>query len=159
MTNSLLEFDDNADDDAGVAYGHVQKLISSGQSESLTALDKHWSKVQGKHKDLAKADRLVACRTPDGTLWRYTYDCLGRRTAKHRMAADGLTTVHSVYFTWDGTRLVEETDTSNGTTLTWDYDGRRPLLHSSAAAPSTPGPNPSPTHASSPLSPTDRLPQ
>ncbi|MEU0276828.1 DUF6531 domain-containing protein, partial [Streptomyces sp. NPDC006307] len=27
---------------------------------SLTALDKHWSKVQGKHQDLAKAARLVA---------------------------------------------------------------------------------------------------
>ncbi|WP_327190863.1 DUF6531 domain-containing protein [Streptomyces xinghaiensis] len=72
-------------------------------------------------------NRLVSCRTPDGTLWRYTYDCLGRRTAKHKMAADDRTAVHSVYFSWDGTRLVEETDTSNSVTLTWDYDGHRPL--------------------------------
>ncbi|MEU1216820.1 hypothetical protein ABZ424_31380 [Streptomyces sp. NPDC005790] len=34
--------------------------MATGQSESLTALDRHWSKVQGKHKDLAKAGRLVA---------------------------------------------------------------------------------------------------
>nr|WP_267807994.1 hypothetical protein [Streptomyces tirandamycinicus]MCY0984180.1 hypothetical protein [Streptomyces tirandamycinicus] len=54
MADSLREFAD----DAGTAYGHIQMLLSSGQSESLTALDKHWSKVQGKHKDLAKAARL-----------------------------------------------------------------------------------------------------
>ncbi|MEJ8636444.1 DUF6531 domain-containing protein [Streptomyces sp. MS2.AVA.5] len=71
--------------------------------------------------------RLVACRTPDGALWRYTYDPLGRRTAKHRMSEDGSTVVHSVLFTWDGTRLVEQTDTANDTTHTWDYNGRVPL--------------------------------
>ncbi|MFC7963113.1 RHS repeat-associated core domain-containing protein [Streptomyces cinereoruber] len=71
--------------------------------------------------------RLVACRTPDGALWRYTYDPLGRRTAKHRMSEDGATVLHSVLFTWDGTRLVEQTDTANDITLTWDYDGRVPL--------------------------------
>ncbi|MFE5512398.1 DUF6531 domain-containing protein [Streptomyces sp. NPDC056529] len=71
--------------------------------------------------------RLVACRTPDGALWRYAYDPLGRRTAKHRMSEDGGTVLHSVLFTWDGTRLVEQTDTANDTTLTWDYDGRVPL--------------------------------
>ncbi|URM89986.1 hypothetical protein LUW75_08310 [Streptomyces sp. MRC013] len=60
MADSLREFADDAEDDAGVAYGHVQVLLSSGQSESLTALDQHWAKVQGKHKDMAKAARLVA---------------------------------------------------------------------------------------------------
>jgi dTDP-glucose pyrophosphorylase len=60
MADALREFADDADDDAGVAYEHIQKLLASGQSESLTALDEHWSKVQGKHKDLAKAARLVA---------------------------------------------------------------------------------------------------
>ncbi|MFJ3164386.1 RHS repeat-associated core domain-containing protein [Streptomyces kanasensis] len=71
-------------------------------------------------------DRLLACRTPDGTLWRYDYDPLGRRTAKHRLAQDG-TVAHSVHFTWDGTTLVEQTDTAHHTTLTWEYDGRTPL--------------------------------
>ncbi|WP_411073077.1 RHS repeat-associated core domain-containing protein [Streptomyces sp. cmx-4-25] len=56
MADSLREFAD----DAGVAYAHVQKLLSTGRSESLSALDRHWSKVQSKHKDLAKAARVVA---------------------------------------------------------------------------------------------------
>jgi RHS repeat-associated protein len=60
MADALREFAEDADEDAGVAYEHVQKLLSSGQSESLSALDEHWSKVQGKHKDLAKAARIVA---------------------------------------------------------------------------------------------------
>ncbi|WP_405603670.1 DUF6531 domain-containing protein [Streptomyces sp. NBC_01410] len=71
--------------------------------------------------------RLVGCRTPDGSLWKYAYDPLGRRTAKHRIADDGSTVLHSVHFTWDGTRLAEQTDTVNDTTLTWEYDGRVPL--------------------------------
>ncbi|MEU9858886.1 RHS repeat-associated core domain-containing protein [Streptomyces sp. NPDC047974] len=60
MADALREFAEDADEDAGAAYGHVQKLLSSGRSESLSALDEHWSKVQGKHKDLAKAARVVA---------------------------------------------------------------------------------------------------
>ncbi|MFF8835251.1 DUF6531 domain-containing protein [Streptomyces sp. NPDC015130] len=74
-------------------------------------------------------NRLVACRTPDGVTWRYAYDPLGRRTAKHRMAPDGTTVEQSTYFTWDGTRLAEQTDTATATTLTWEYDAHdhRPL--------------------------------
>ncbi|GAQ57514.1 DUF6531 domain-containing protein [Streptomyces acidiscabies] len=72
-------------------------------------------------------NRLVACTTPDGARWTYTYDPLGRRTAKHRMAEDGHVVAHSVYFTWDGTRLAEQTDTGHQVTTTWDYDGHRPL--------------------------------
>jgi RHS repeat-associated protein len=72
-------------------------------------------------------DRLESCTTPDGTVWRYTYDALGRRTAKHRMAADGVTVASTVRFSWDATRLAEETDTSSGVTLTWDYEGYRPV--------------------------------
>ena len=30
-------------------------------------------------------DQLTAVTTPDGTLWRYTYDALGRRTTQRRM--------------------------------------------------------------------------
>ncbi|MFF5922723.1 DUF6531 domain-containing protein [Streptomyces flavochromogenes] len=74
-------------------------------------------------------NRLVACRTPDGVTWRYAYDPLGRRTAKHRMAPDGTTVERSTYFTWDGTRLAEQTDTDSATTITWEYDAHdhRPL--------------------------------
>ncbi|WP_229917277.1 RHS repeat domain-containing protein, partial [Streptomyces canarius] len=38
-------------------------------------------------------DRLTSVVTPDGTRWRYTYDPLGRRTAKLRLAEDGETAV------------------------------------------------------------------
>ncbi|MFF7747927.1 putative T7SS-secreted protein [Streptomyces sp. NPDC007971] len=76
-------------------------------------------------------DRLTSVTTPDGTRWRYTYDALGRRTAKLRLAADGETVVERIGFTWDGTTLCEQTTTSadlpNPVTLTWDHQGLRPL--------------------------------
>ncbi|MFF7751333.1 putative T7SS-secreted protein [Streptomyces sp. NPDC007971] len=76
-------------------------------------------------------DRLASVTTPDGTRWLYTYDPLGRRTAKLRLATDGETVVERVDFTWDGTTLCEQTTTSadlpNPVTLTWDHQGLRPL--------------------------------
>ncbi|MEW2510465.1 RHS repeat-associated core domain-containing protein [Streptomyces sp. NPDC046870] len=72
-------------------------------------------------------DRLVSCTTPDGTEWRYTYDALGRRTAKHRMRPDGQGVAVTVRFAWEGTQLVEETDTATGVTLTWEYEGPQPM--------------------------------
>ncbi|MFD3643410.1 YwqJ-related putative deaminase [Streptomyces griseus] len=60
MADALREFAEDAEDDGGAAQRHVQQLLLSGKSESLTALDAHWSKVQSKHKDLAKAARLIA---------------------------------------------------------------------------------------------------
>ncbi|MFE8946539.1 polymorphic toxin type 30 domain-containing protein [Streptomyces sp. NPDC007856] len=76
-------------------------------------------------------DRLISVTTPDGTRWRYTYDPLGRRTAKLRLAEDGETVLERVDFAWDGTTLCEQTTTSsslpNPVTLTWDHEGHRPL--------------------------------
>ncbi|MER6025359.1 putative T7SS-secreted protein [Streptomyces sp. NPDC001851] len=76
-------------------------------------------------------DRLTSVVTPDGTRWRYTYDPLGRRTAKLRLAEDGETVLERVDFTWDGTTLCEQTTTSpdlpHPVTLTWDHQGLRPL--------------------------------
>ncbi|MFJ2832699.1 RHS repeat-associated core domain-containing protein [Streptomyces sp. NPDC087263] len=76
-------------------------------------------------------DRLTSVSTPDGTCWRYTYDPLGRRTAKLRLAADGVTVVERVDFTWDGTVLCEQTTTAtsfpNAVTLTWDHQGLAPI--------------------------------
>ncbi|MEU2226354.1 putative T7SS-secreted protein [Streptomyces sp. NPDC018347] len=76
-------------------------------------------------------DRLTSVTTPDGTRWRYTYDPLGRRTAKLRLADDGETVLERVDFTWDGTTLCEQTTTSpalpHPVTLTWDHQGLRPL--------------------------------
>lgn len=63
-------------------------------------------------------DRLTSVTTPDGTVWRYAYDPLGRRISKQ----SALETVH---FTWDGTTLCEQTTAD--VTLTWDHAGLRPL--------------------------------
>ncbi|MET7391497.1 RHS repeat-associated core domain-containing protein, partial [Streptomyces sp. NPDC005529] len=76
-------------------------------------------------------DRLTSVTTPDGTVWRYSYDPLGRRTAKQRMAADGVTVVEQTHFTWDGPTVTEQTsvgpDLPHPVTLTWDHDGLLPL--------------------------------
>ncbi|KPC78362.1 DUF6531 domain-containing protein [Streptomyces sp. NRRL S-4] len=88
MADALREFGDDADDDAYAAYQHIQKLLATGQSESLTALDAHWSKVQGKHKDLAKAARLVA-----GALDRVADIIVARKIAAVAELADLCATV------------------------------------------------------------------
>ncbi|MBV9025670.1 MAG: RHS repeat protein, partial [Streptomycetaceae bacterium] len=64
-------------------------------------------------------DQLVGTVTPDGTRWRYLYDPLGRRIAKQRLD-DGGTVAEEVRFTWDDSRLAEQTS-SDGQTTTWDY--------------------------------------
>ncbi|MDT0342903.1 RHS repeat-associated core domain-containing protein [Streptomyces sp. DSM 44938] len=76
-------------------------------------------------------DRLTSVTTPDGTLWRYRYDPLGRRIAKQRMAPDGTTVLAETHFTWDGSTVTEQTTTApdfpHPVTLTWDHDGLRPV--------------------------------
>ncbi|MER5306849.1 putative T7SS-secreted protein [Streptomyces sp. NPDC002773] len=63
-------------------------------------------------------DRLTSVTTPDGTVWRYAYDPLGRRISKQSL-------LETVHFTWDGATLCEQT--TSGVTLTWDHAGLRPL--------------------------------
>ncbi|WAL97936.1 DUF6531 domain-containing protein [Streptomyces sp. Je 1-369] len=76
-------------------------------------------------------DRLTSVTTPDGTVWRYEYDPLGRRTAKLRMADDGSAVVERTAFTWDGPLVAEQrttaADVPHDVALTWDYDGLRPI--------------------------------
>jgi RHS repeat-associated protein len=71
-------------------------------------------------------DRLTSCATPDGTVWHYRYDPLGRRTAKYRLAQDGLQVVEETRFTWDLVSLAEQTDL-NGITVTWEHEGHQPI--------------------------------
>ena len=69
-------------------------------------------------------DRLTGVTTPDGTVWQYTYDPLGRRHAKTGATKDGTATA-ATYFTWDGARLVEQAEIRPDgaeTVLTWDYE-------------------------------------
>ncbi|MEV7884238.1 DUF6531 domain-containing protein [Streptomyces sp. NPDC002817] len=83
------------------------------------------------HYEWDAEDRLVQVTTPDNTRWRYTYDPLGRRTAKLRLAVDGERIVERVVFTWDGSVLCEQTTTStelpHPVTLTWDHQGLHPI--------------------------------
>ncbi|MFJ5099837.1 RHS repeat-associated core domain-containing protein [Streptomyces sp. NPDC088554] len=76
-------------------------------------------------------DRLTSVTTPDGAVWRYRYDPLGRRIAKQRLAVDGQQVLEQVDFTWDGDTLCEQTthtaDSQMSTSLTWDYDGPKPV--------------------------------
>ncbi|WP_406073105.1 putative T7SS-secreted protein [Streptomyces virginiae] len=76
-------------------------------------------------------DRLRTVTTPDGAVWRYAYDALGRRASKQRLAADGTTVLEQVTFTWDGTTLCEQTtespELSHSIVLTWDHKGLQPL--------------------------------
>lgn len=104
-------------DDAGRLVTRRTRLLSGGTRTHTYTWDAH--------------DRLTTCTTPDGTVWRYTYDALGRRTGKHRLADDG-TAVESVVFTWDATTLAEQTRTLPGAdpvVTTWDHapDGLTPL--------------------------------
>ncbi|MFI7673292.1 RHS repeat-associated core domain-containing protein [Actinophytocola sp. NPDC049390] len=78
-------------------------------------------------------DRLTAVTTPDGQLWRYRYDPLGRRTAKLRIGPDG-TQVERIDFVWDGPLLVEQTTATATTTWDWQPDGFRPLTQAERPA-------------------------
>ncbi|WP_033287996.1 RHS repeat-associated core domain-containing protein [Amycolatopsis jejuensis] len=73
-------------------------------------------------------DRLTDVLVPDGTRWHYTYDPFGRRIAKEHFAADGVSVLERVDFTWDNQVLVEQA--TGGRVTAWDYepDSFRPLL-------------------------------
>ncbi|WP_255953081.1 putative T7SS-secreted protein [Streptomyces odontomachi] len=94
------------------------------------------------HYEWDPEDRLTAVVTPDGTRWRYTYDPLGRRTAKQRMAADGETVTEETVFTWDATTLCEQVTRGephpNAITLTWDHAGLHPLTQTERITSGTP---------------------
>ncbi|MFJ9901897.1 DUF6531 domain-containing protein [Streptomyces sp. NPDC101152] len=64
-------------------------------------------------------DQLTETITPDGTVWRYTYDPAGRRVAKHRLDASG-EVVQRLTFTWFNTTLAEQTD-GTGRSVTFEY--------------------------------------
>ena len=85
-------------------------------------------------------NRLTTVVTPDGTIWRYRYDPLGRRIAKQRLAPDGETVLEQTDFTWDGTTLAEQITHTPGTAqpaiaLTWDHDGLHPLTQTERKIP------------------------
>jgi RHS repeat-associated protein len=63
-------------------------------------------------------DRLTSVAAPDGEVFRYAYDPLGRRVAKRRYTPDGELTAE-IRFVWDGSRLAEQH--ASATSTTWEY--------------------------------------
>jgi RHS repeat-associated protein len=76
-------------------------------------------------------DRLIAARTPDGSLWRYTYDALGRRVRKECVTVGRESMTR---FLWQGARLAEEWKGEK--TTRWHYEAGtfRPLAKEVALA-------------------------
>ncbi|MFF7976717.1 putative T7SS-secreted protein [Streptomyces sp. NPDC007905] len=79
-------------------------------------------------------DRLTQVTTPDGTVWRYEYDALGRRVGKQRMAENGVDVLEQVDFSWDGVTLCEQTtswgSSADSVTLTWHLNGAEAVAQS-----------------------------
>ncbi|MFE1315733.1 putative T7SS-secreted protein [Streptomyces sp. NPDC058755] len=79
-------------------------------------------------------DRLTQVLTPDGTVWRYQYDALGRRVSKQRIADNGVDVLEQVDFSWDGVSLCEQTtnwgSSAGSVTLTWHLNGAEAVAQS-----------------------------
>ncbi|MEU2103496.1 putative T7SS-secreted protein [Nocardia sp. NPDC019255] len=63
-------------------------------------------------------DQLTDVWTPEHQWWHYTYDALGRRTTKQHLANDA-TVLERTDYIWDGTRLIEQTNSE--TTTRWEH--------------------------------------
>ncbi|WP_405890489.1 DUF6531 domain-containing protein [Streptomyces sp. NBC_00133] len=110
----------------GIRYDHdAQGRVTLRQKSRLSRKPDTW------HYAWDAEDRLVGVTTPDGTVWRYLYDPLGRRIAKRRLAPAGDKVLEEVIFTWVGATLCEQTTVSdelpNPVTVTWDHQGLHPL--------------------------------
>ena len=69
-------------------------------------------------------DKLTEATTPDGARWRYRYDAFGRRISKQHLSPDSKV-IEELTFTWDGTRLAEQTRLVEGgrrEAVTWDLE-------------------------------------
>jgi RHS repeat-associated protein len=88
-------------------------------------------------------DQLVEVATPDGHRWRYLYDGVGRRVAKHR--AGSRTPHDTVLFSWDGARLAEQVCPGTGEATSWDYEpgSFRPVTQRRRRQPVLPAGHPS----------------
>jgi RHS repeat-associated protein len=90
-------------DGQGRVVRHTRRLLSGGRRTWTYAWDAQ--------------DRMTEVVTPDGSVWRYAYDPLGRRIAKRRMAGDSV--AEETLFVWDGTGLAERL--TEHSTTTWEY--------------------------------------
>lgn len=99
----------------GLTYRYdAQGRVVTRQRKRLSRKPDTW------HFTWDAEDRLIGAVTPDGTSWRYRYDPFGRRVAKQRLAADGVTVTEQIDFTWDDVILIEQV--RNGQhAITWNH--------------------------------------
>jgi RHS repeat-associated protein len=111
--------------------GRVRYEYDAAGRTTLRQVTRLSKKPASWHYTWDAEERLTHVTTPDGTRWAYLYDPLGRRIAKQRLAADGVTVVERTDFTWDGSTLAEQTTRAPGLpgpyTMSWDYRGLHPL--------------------------------
>ncbi len=69
-------------------------------------------------------DRLTETHTPDGSIWKYSYDAFGRRIKKECTKAGEQTRQQSTNYIWQGATLAEElTTTGTATEVTrWHFE-------------------------------------
>lgn len=115
----------------GVRYAHdAQGRVVLRQHKRLSSGPLTWRYHWNSE------DRLVALETPDGQVWRYRYDALGRRISKQRTAANGHEAIEQFEFVWDGVILAEQahsrqapdgTPAVRATAWEWEPDAFRPV--------------------------------
>ncbi|WP_055552087.1 RHS repeat domain-containing protein [Streptomyces sp. NBRC 110028] len=107
--------------------GYRVLVTTDEDARRVTALALHTPDGPVRFTSFGYDDRrnLDAITNSSGAPLRFTYDDAGRVTL--RTDRNGYTYQYAVHFCWDGSVLAEQTDPATGLTLTWDYEGYRPL--------------------------------
>ncbi|WP_152627856.1 DUF6531 domain-containing protein [Streptacidiphilus neutrinimicus] len=118
-------------------YDERERLVRK-TVRTLSGQQRDWRYTWGAQ------DQLVRVDTPQGEFWTYTYDPVGRRTAKQRHAtgANGTAPIEQVTYAWDGTQLAEETTLHDGVAVRtraweWNPDGLSPMAQTDLVQPPT----------------------
>ncbi|MEQ0564808.1 DUF6531 domain-containing protein, partial [Amycolatopsis sp. NEAU-NG30] len=114
----------------GTHYGHDRQGRLTSRVRITPAGAEEWRFAWDE------LDRLSTVFAPDGSVWTYRYDPLGRRFAKRRWEpgpGGTLRQTAETWFVWSGAELVEEievTDDGRTRVLTWERhpDDGRPVV-------------------------------
>ncbi|WP_157762538.1 putative T7SS-secreted protein [Nocardia yamanashiensis] len=71
-------------------------------------------------------DQLTDILTPEGQHWNYTYDALGRRVSKRKLAPQGAV-LEQVDYIWDGTDLIEQMVAGSYTRWCYHPKSKKPI--------------------------------
>jgi RHS repeat-associated protein len=148
---SLFAHDDNNADAQGPRQHQHGRLTQAGKvkyeydaaGRVITRIEgKRWGKQQTWRYEWNSANRLTQVTTPDGDVWAYRYDALGRRLSKKQVPIDPRQSRTEIDYLWDGHTLAQERkvckkpgkdgtgfDILDSNISTWDYepDSFRPL--------------------------------